>query len=334
MFRVRRRRHVVLPVDDLVPLSIVWEVDEILVRELHGRRHVRSHLVTSGHETTLHYHRGGRPCTSGMQDALHAEIPDNQQFGAPDLAIIADVDRSQVAKFCHHQQDPVTSECRIPIPVRIDAMPPRYAYWTILIDHKPTAFRAREKEELQPTCYQLQRANKDVVMKWFARGRLWETPEQAHEASRRAKGTGEKRGRDWRPGGQHKDPRDRFKKRLRPAPSKNSRGATSGSLEPQAPGLGPRRREGYGASRVFDKRLRPTPSEKGGAPSAAPAMGRNSRGATSGSLEPQAPGVGPLRREGGGTPRVFAKGPRPRESRPWHGKPPKPAQTVKKPEPK
>ena len=159
-------------------------------------------------------------------------------------------------------------------------MPPRCAYWTILIDHKPTAFRAREKEELQPTFFQLQRTNKDVVMKWFARGRLWETPEQAHEASRKAKATKEKRGRDWRPGGQHKDPRDRFRKRLRPAPSENSRGATSGSLAPQAPGVGPRRREGCGA------------------------------------------------------PRVFAKGPRPRESRPWHGKPPKPAQTVKKPEPK
>ena len=94
-------------------------------------------------------------------------------------------------------------------------MPPRYAYWTILIDHKPTAFRAREKEELQPTCYQLQRTNKDVVMKWFARGRLWETPEQAHEAGRKAKPPREKRGRDWRPGGQHQDPRDRFKKHAR-----------------------------------------------------------------------------------------------------------------------
>ena len=94
-------------------------------------------------------------------------------------------------------------------------MPPRYAYWTILIDHKPTAFRAREKEELRPTFHQLQRTNKDVVLKWFARGRLWETPEQAHASSQRAKATGEERGRDWRPGGQHKDPRDRFKRRAR-----------------------------------------------------------------------------------------------------------------------
>jgi hypothetical protein len=27
-------------------------------------------------------------------------------------------------------------------------MPPRYAYWTILIDGKATAFRAKESEEL------------------------------------------------------------------------------------------------------------------------------------------------------------------------------------------
>ena len=30
-------------------------------------------------------------------------------------------------------------------------MPPRYAYWTILIDNKTTAFRARDREELVPT---------------------------------------------------------------------------------------------------------------------------------------------------------------------------------------
>jgi hypothetical protein len=58
-------------------------------------------------------------------------------------------------------------------------MPPRYAYWTILIDRKPTAFRAREKVELLPTFNQLRRTNSDVVFKWFARGRLWDTPEEA-----------------------------------------------------------------------------------------------------------------------------------------------------------
>ena len=94
-------------------------------------------------------------------------------------------------------------------------MPPRYAYWTILIDSKPTAFRAREKEELLPTFHQLRRTSKDVVMKWFARGRLWETPEEA-SAAHRKKVVPERRGHQWRPGGAHKDPRERFKKGAKP----------------------------------------------------------------------------------------------------------------------
>jgi hypothetical protein len=92
-------------------------------------------------------------------------------------------------------------------------MPPRYAYWTILIDDKPTAFRAREKAELVPTFHQLQRTNPNIVFRWFARGRLWETPEQARDALRRPRPPREPRGRDWRPGGEHKDPRARFKAR-------------------------------------------------------------------------------------------------------------------------
>src|SRR5688572_11993425 len=95
-------------------------------------------------------------------------------------------------------------------------MPPRYAYWTILIDQKATAFRAREREELLPTFHQLKRKNSDVVMKWFARGRLWESPTEAQTAQRAPKAPVEKRGRDWRPGGEHRDPRERFKKRSQP----------------------------------------------------------------------------------------------------------------------
>lgn len=109
-------------------------------------------------------------------------------------------------------------------------MPPRYAYWTILIDNKPTAFRARDKEELQPTFRQLQRNNTDVVMKWFARGRVWDTPEQARWAGSHLEGTREKRGREWRPGGKHEDPRARFDKR-----KSNSRpGNAPGTAAPRA----------------------------------------------------------------------------------------------------
>jgi hypothetical protein len=94
-------------------------------------------------------------------------------------------------------------------------MPPRFAYWTILIDSKPTAFRAQKREELLPTFAQLQRTSKDVVMKWFARGRLWDTPDQAQWATRNVHAVHEKRGREWRPGGAHKDPRARFESKGR-----------------------------------------------------------------------------------------------------------------------
>jgi hypothetical protein len=92
-------------------------------------------------------------------------------------------------------------------------MPPRFAYWTILIDGKPTAFRARDRQELLPTANQLKRTNKDVLLRWFARGRLWESPQHEQEARRRKPRAQETRGPDWRPGGTHKDPRARFAKR-------------------------------------------------------------------------------------------------------------------------
>ena len=63
-------------------------------------------------------------------------------------------------------------------------MPPRFAYWTILLDGKPTAFRARTSDELLPTLKQLQSRNPGAVMKWFAHGRLWDSPEQALKARR------------------------------------------------------------------------------------------------------------------------------------------------------
>src|SRR5438093_493691 len=89
-------------------------------------------------------------------------------------------------------------------------MPPRFAYWTILIDGKPTAFRAREQDELLPTFGQLKRKNADVVLRWFARGRLWDSPEAERIATRAPKKV-EKRAKDWRPGGDHKDPRQHWR---------------------------------------------------------------------------------------------------------------------------
>src|SRR5918999_3818754 len=98
-------------------------------------------------------------------------------------------------------------------------MPPRYAYWTILAGGLPTAFRAAEKDELLPTFKRIQEKQPDAEMKFFARGKLWDTPEQALRAEAGPRGRGPKdsegravnRDRDWRPGGDHRDPQQPFK---------------------------------------------------------------------------------------------------------------------------
>jgi len=93
-------------------------------------------------------------------------------------------------------------------------MPPRFAYWTIIIDDAPTAFRARDRAELMGVLRQLANRNPNAVMKWFAHGKLWDSPEQERAAAREAaRAQREPRGPDWRPGGKHADPRARFDKR-------------------------------------------------------------------------------------------------------------------------
>ena len=125
-------------------------------------------------------------------------------------------------------------------------MPPRYSYWTIIAGGLPTAFRAADREELLPTFTRLREKQPDAEMKWFARGKLWDSPEAAREDTERRRArpegarstdrpstdrrggpsqgrrssegarapgppSGERRGRDWRPGGEHRDPRQKFK---------------------------------------------------------------------------------------------------------------------------
>jgi hypothetical protein len=53
-------------------------------------------------------------------------------------------------------------------------VPPRYTYWTILIDGAATAFRAKEREELLPTLNQLSRKSQNVEIRFFSRGKLWD----------------------------------------------------------------------------------------------------------------------------------------------------------------
>jgi hypothetical protein len=117
-------------------------------------------------------------------------------------------------------------------------MPPRHAYWTILVDNQATAFRAHDAEELLPTLNRLKGTHSTAVMKWFERGRLWDSREAAREAglgrgerrwegprpdkmderepsSRQpgqpsARGPDAPRDRRWRPGGDHRDPRQKY----------------------------------------------------------------------------------------------------------------------------
>jgi len=91
-------------------------------------------------------------------------------------------------------------------------MPPRFSYWTILAGGLPTSFRAAEREDLLPTLRRLQERHPDAEMKWFQRGKLWASPEEAESAFQKP---AEARPRDWRPGGEHRDPREVFKKQKR-----------------------------------------------------------------------------------------------------------------------
>jgi hypothetical protein len=86
----------------------------------------------------------------------------------------------------------------------------RHAYWVILAGTTPTAFRSSSRDVLVPTLRQLQRTQPDVTLRWFERGRLWESPEAARFGSRARPPAGDRRGEGWRPGGDHRDPHARF----------------------------------------------------------------------------------------------------------------------------
>ena len=122
-------------------------------------------------------------------------------------------------------------------------MPPRHAYWTIIVDDQPTSFRAHDVEELLPTFNRLREKHPNTQLRWFERGQLFESRDAAREAGggrgerrwegprpeRRDEGRGSvgfsqrperpddrgdrepPRDRKWRPGGEHRDPRQKYK---------------------------------------------------------------------------------------------------------------------------
>jgi hypothetical protein len=81
--------------------------------------------------------------------------------------------------------------------------------WVIFAGATPTSFRAQRREILLPTLRQLQRTQPDVSLKWFERNRVWSSPQEAQDALI-ARGQKARRPPAWRPGGEHRDPRERF----------------------------------------------------------------------------------------------------------------------------
>lgn len=82
-------------------------------------------------------------------------------------------------------------------------MPPRYAYWTILVDDQPTAFRASSQEDLMPTFKRLKLKHASAKMMWWQNGQLWDSRLDAQQAMH-ARGEMGRRG-DVRQGGGFRD---------------------------------------------------------------------------------------------------------------------------------
>ena len=61
-------------------------------------------------------------------------------------------------------------------------MPPRFTYWTIIFGGEATAFRSGSREELLPTFKQIQARHPDAQIRFFARGKLWYSEEEAQAA--------------------------------------------------------------------------------------------------------------------------------------------------------
>src|SRR5688500_8617426 len=84
-------------------------------------------------------------------------------------------------------------------------MPPRYAYWTILVDEQPTAFRAGDRDDLQPTFKRLKAKHASARVVWFQNLMIWDSRLDAQKAI----GAGGEMGRrrEARQGGGFRDAR-------------------------------------------------------------------------------------------------------------------------------
>lgn len=88
---------------------------------------------------------------------------------------------------------------------------PVHGVWIIVAgDGAPTAFRGGDHDGLIPTLKQLQRTQPDTTLRWFERGRMWTSPDEAKAALVERRKRPVVRNREWRPGGNHKDPKARY----------------------------------------------------------------------------------------------------------------------------
>jgi len=63
-------------------------------------------------------------------------------------------------------------------------VPPRYVYWTIIVDGQPTAFRSGSLEDIMPTFNRLKEKQPTAELKWFQHGKLWPSRHDAQDFMR------------------------------------------------------------------------------------------------------------------------------------------------------
>ncbi len=121
-------------------------------------------------------------------------------------------------------------------------MPPRYAYWTILVDEQPTAFRSATQEDLLPTLKRLKHKHPSARMIWFQNGNIWASRLDAQEAMR-ARGEIGRRGDTRQAGGFRDRQAGRAAGNRAGGPDREARDP-AGKLEwqPRAEGRPPRER--------------------------------------------------------------------------------------------
>ena len=78
-------------------------------------------------------------------------------------------------------------------------MPPRYVYWTIIVDGQPTAFRSGSLEDIMPTFNRLKEKQPSAELKWWQNGQLWPSRHDAQDSMRARGDRG--RAKDPRQGG-------------------------------------------------------------------------------------------------------------------------------------